>query len=116
MDGTMTIIVEASRRVDLHIHGPLLDAAELRAHEAVVPALVLRDQEEAADLVREQQLGLRAEGRAEAAGGVGLGVFVGGAPRVAGGCEGPGGEGDGAGGEADGEGYGLFVPGWMRGH
>ena len=113
----MHVRVETNRHIHLHGHGLLFHTREASAHEAVIPRVLLRDQEIAADLVAQQQLGLFAHTRgAEAGRHVGAQVFVLRTPFVALGRQGPGGEGDGAGGEGDGHGDGFLVPSGVGGH
>ena len=51
VDGSVHVIVESLGHTDAHVHSALLPLGEARAQEAPVPALVLGDQEETADLV-----------------------------------------------------------------
>ena len=110
-------IIKPDGNIHFDLRHPLLHAPEARAHEAVVPTIVLGGEEHAPDLVRQQQLRLLSQpGGGEAGRHVGGEVFVLDTPFVALRGERPGGQADGARGEGDGHGDGFLVPGRVGGH
>lgn len=88
----MLVVVEAQRSIDLDVDWSLLDTAEGTTHEAIVPQVILGDQEIAAHSVTEQQLTLLAHVGGEALRLIGSHVLILGTPFVALRCEAPGGK------------------------
>ena len=107
----MLVAVERQRRIQLDMHRLLLQAAKRAAHEAVVPLAAVRHQEEAPELLAEEELALLAHAGREPLRLVAGNVLVLDTPLEALGGERPGRERHATGREGDGDGERvLLVP------